>query len=452
MMIAQSLSVTSSSRLVAILAKRSYATLDDSVRATRSYSILSLPSFAALQDSIPNQSVALPSNGVLRCASSTLHETDTSLWWSSWELLVSSVVAAFVSGAAICYTTSSMGGPTPSSEFGFASWGGGGGGSSLPPFQGKTLLLGSKRAQEHDDEEEPTVATNSEGGTSFDVSVRAIQGGRLYMEDDYFIGNGGKFVGVFDGHGGSDVSRHLRHHLYQRFQREWKRTSWEMEHSSLHSLVMALRAAFLSIDAEVLGKDAMQYQGSTAVAVAIHEGEDGSKTLVSANVGDSRAVLCRRGMAVDMTRDHKPGDERERARIENMGEQIEWDNYGKIHRVKNLSLSRAIGDRFAKPTVSGEAEIQLFPLREDDEFIVLASDGVWDVMTSEQVVQFVHRKMEAVKPSGSLEPGSEGYKIARRMQDVRRKNMSRYIASEALNRGSGDNICVVIVWLKPLNQ
>ena len=261
------------------------------------------------------------------------------------------------------------------------------------------------------------------------------------MEDDYFIGNGGKFVGVFDGHGGSDVSRFLKHHLYQRFQEEWKRTSWEMDHSSLHSLVMAMRAAFLSIDAEVLGKDVMQYQGSTAVVVAIHEGVDGSKTLVSANVGDSRAVLCRHGVALDMTRDHKPGDERERARIENMGEQIEWDNFGKIHRVKNLSLSRAIGDRFAKPTISGEAEIQLFPLREDDEFFVLASDGVWDVMTSEQVVQFVHRKMEAVKPSGS-----------RRMEDVRRKNMSRYIASEALNRGSGDNICVVIVWLKPLDQ
>ncbi|KAI2493791.1 Sigma factor PP2C-like phosphatase [Fragilaria crotonensis] len=450
MMIAQSLSVTSSSRLVAILAKRSYATLDDSVRATRSYSILSLPSFAALQDSIPNQAVALPSNGVLRCASSTLHDTDTSLWWSSWELLASSVVAAFVSGAAICYTTSSMGGPTPSSEFGFASWGGGGGGSSLPPFQGKTLLLGSKRAQEHDDEEEPTVATNSEGGTSFDVSVRAIQGGRLYMEDDYFIGNGGKFVGVFDGHGGSDVSRHLRHHLYQRFQREWKRTSWEMEHSlstrsswrCVRRFCRSMRKCWARMRCNIR---------DPRLAVAIHEGEDGSKTLVSANVGDSRAVLCRRGMAVDMTRDHKPGDEQERARIENMGEQIE-DNYGKIHRVKNLSLSRAIGDRFAKPTVSGEAEIQLFPLREDDEFIVLASDGVWDVMTSEQVVQFVHRKMEAVKPSGSLEPGSEGYKIARRMQDVRRKNMSRYIASEALNRGSGDNICVVIVWLKPLNQ
>ena len=285
------------------------------------------------------------------------------------------------------------------------------------------------------------------------VSVRAVKGSRLYMEDEYFVGNGGKFVGVFDGHGGGDVSGHLRQNLYQQFLQQLTRKQWEFDQDkhqiSLKSMVSALRAAFEAIDTEVLGKDTMKYQGSTAVAVAIYEGNDGSRTLVSANVGDSRAVLCRQGKAVDMTRDHKPSDERERARIENMGEQIEWDNYSKVHRVKNLSLSRAIGDRFAKPTVSGEAEIKLFPVREGDEFILLASDGLWDVMTSEQVVEFVHQKLDALRPSGSR---SEGDNITRRLKDVRRKNMSRYVATEALKRGSGDNVCVVIVWLKPLDE
>lgn len=300
------------------------------------------------------------------------------------------------------------------------------------------------------------------------VSVRAVKGGRLYMEDDYYIGNGGKFVGVFDGHGGGDVSCHLRKHLHRNFQLQLERKRWEWDHDDspshdnrnaktysspqqLHSFVAALRAAFDAVDREVLEKDAMQYQGSTAVAVAIHIGEDGGRTLVSANVGDSRAVLCRNGSAVDLTHDHKPNDERERARIEKMGEQIEWDNYSKVHRVKNLSLSRAIGDRFAKPTVSGEAEISLFPVREDDEFVVLASDGVWDVMTSEQVVQFIQEKLDAVKASnGSNLAGTENLTL--RLQDARRKTMSRYVVSEALKRGSGDNICVVIVWLKPLKK
>lgn len=273
------------------------------------------------------------------------------------------------------------------------------------------------------------------------------------MEDEYFVGGGGRFVGVFDGHGGGDVSHHLKLHLYEAFQKQLKRKQWEEEDDltkeykpSLSSLVSALRASFVAIDAQVLGLDEMQYQGSTAVAVAMHHAEDGSRTLVSANVGDSRAILCRKGKAVDLTRDHKPSDERERARINAMGEKIEWDNYSKVHRVKNLSLSRAIGDRFAKPAVTGEAEIKLFPLREEDEFIVLASDGLWDVMASEDVVQYVHKKMDAMASRGSLND------VGKRLKEVRRKNMSRYLATEALRQGSGDNICVLVVWLKPLEE
>jgi serine/threonine protein phosphatase PrpC len=81
-----------------------------------------------------------------------------------------------------------------------------------------------------------------------------------------------------------------------------------------------------------------------------------------------------------------------------MGEDIEWDDYGGVFRVRNLSLSRAIGDRFAKPVVSGDVEIKLFPLKEElvekkvvvgdsmsatHDFVLLASDGLWDVMTSQ---------------------------------------------------------------------
>ena len=167
-MMAQSLSATSSSRLATIFARRSYSSLDDSVRVTRSHSSWSRHPLKRYNHSFG----ALPANGPVRCASSTLDNTVTPLQWSSWELLVCSIVASFVSGAAIYYSTSnaSMGGPTPSSEFGFPSWGVGGGGSSLPPLQGKTLVFGSKRRQEQDGEDEPTVATHDEGGAAFDVS------------------------------------------------------------------------------------------------------------------------------------------------------------------------------------------------------------------------------------------------------------------------------------------
>ena len=146
-----------------------------------------------------------------------------------------------------------------------------------------------------------------------------------------------------------------------------------------------IRAAFLEVDEHVLNNDEFQYQGSTAVAVWVHEDEEKGRTVVSANVGDSRAVLSNQGQAVELTRDHKPNDAIEKKRILAMGEIIEWDPYCNVHRVQNLSLSRAIGDKFAKPVISSEVDISMYPLKESgsDDFVILASDGLWDVMTSE---------------------------------------------------------------------
>eukprot|EP00591_Stephanopyxis_turris_P005968 CAMPEP_0195519242 /NCGR_PEP_ID=MMETSP0794_2-20130614/14533_1 /TAXON_ID=515487 /ORGANISM="Stephanopyxis turris, Strain CCMP 815" /LENGTH=340 /DNA_ID=CAMNT_0040648365 /DNA_START=45 /DNA_END=1067 /DNA_ORIENTATION=+ len=290
----------------------------------------------------------------------------------------------------------------------------------------------------------------------YEVSVRALKGDRLYMEDEYFISDGGRFAAVFDGHGGSGVSTYLREKLYKRMRYY---LSAEEEHevditgmknasgasnpllsTSIAARVAALRSAFREIDREVMAKDGLQYQGSTAVAVVVHEGEDGNRTLLSANIGDSRAVLSRRRQAIDLTRDHKPNDEKEKARILALGEKIEWDGYAGLYRVRNLSLSRAIGDRFAKPAISGEVEIKRFPVADDgaDEFCVLASDGLWDVFESQEAVDFVHRKMNAGIPEG------ENRKLT---LALRRKHMSRFLAQQALKRGSGDNICVVVVWL-----
>jgi len=297
---------------------------------------------------------------------------------------------------------------------------------------------------------------------AYDVSIRALKGGRLSMEDEYFVANGGRFVAVFDGHGGGGVSQYLREKLYEVFGRHLRESedgcvddvsllsqgaskdrlaaATSARACSITSRVAAMRAAFDEVERDVCRNDDLQYQGSTAVAVVLHEDPDGgSRTLVSANVGDSRAILSRRGRAVDLTRDHKPNDEKEKSRILAMGETIEWDHYCKVHRVRNLSLSRAIGDRFAKPAVSSEVEIKRFPVAEDgDEFILLASDGLWDVMSSQEVVSFVNKKLGKPKDCDDSE----------RIRYSRRKNMSRLVANEAIRRGTGDNVCVVIVWLQ----
>jgi serine/threonine protein phosphatase PrpC len=285
------------------------------------------------------------------------------------------------------------------------------------------------------------------------------------MEDEFFVAEGGRFVAIFDGHGGGDVSRYLRDNLYkkmryylyeesedeylERFKNHDVANVSAITHPSEQStrrspsiahICMALRSSIRAVEREVLSHQLLQHQGSTAVAVALHESDSGTRTLISANVGDSRAILSRRGQAIDLTRDHKPNDPKEKARILSMGETVEYDGYGGVWRVRGLSVSRAIGDGYAKPILSGEVEIKRFPLGEKgaDEFIVLASDGLWDVMESQDVVNYVHAKLQAPVPM------DENDMMTKRM---RRRHISRYLSNEAMRRGSGDNISVIVVWL-----
>jgi len=305
------------------------------------------------------------------------------------------------------------------------------------------------------------VSTTTKNSRKYEVSVRALKGRRISMEDEYIVNDGGRFLAVFDGHGGNGVSRYLRETLYGRVKyflgelkdeaedtmednEEVKKTkkflSFLRKQSpgpTISTRISALQSAFRTIDREVMMHDNFHYQGSTAVAVVVHEGEGGQKTLLAANIGDSRAVLSRRKAAVNLTRDHKPFDGAEKARILAMGEKVEWDGY--VYRVRDLALSRAIGDRHAKPAVSGEVEISPFPLKEGDEFVVLASDGLWDVMSSQEAVDFVHEKLK-----GENNPGEKDQEYNKAWN---RRHMSRFLANEAMNRGTGDNVCVLILWL-----
>lgn len=343
--------------------------------------------------------------------------------------------------------------------------GGGGGGGGPPQFNHSVMFAGTplqdqevvevvpestRKSDTHEDETSRAVAHDQR--KVYDISARAIKGGRHTMEDEYFVADGGRFAAVFDGHGGGGVSAFLKHHLYQRLKNsleelhgvEQQEQPSLRRHPSLACQVAAIRNAFSETENDVLHDDSLKYQGSTAVAVVLHDEGDGHRTVLSANVGDSRAILSRWGRAVELTRDHKPNEEREKKRILSMGETIEWDRFAKVHRVRNLSLSRAIGDRYAKPFVSAEVEIMRFPVNEHgDEFVLLASDGLWDVMTSQDVVSYVHRQManELGRNQHMDQEEKERYKL------VLRKNMSKYVAREALKRGSGDNVCVVMVWL-----
>lgn len=316
--------------------------------------------------------------------------------------------------------------------------------------------------------------TNPIGSRTYQISAGTEQGYRSYMEDEYYVSNDGDFAAVFDGHGGPAVSRYLRKNLYANVQAFLPLATVELQaedetdDSSIDNNLSisssrrhrgptvddyadALESALEKVDNEILKISHWSFQGSTAIVIWLHEDHEErasnddsestsiQRTILAANIGDSRAVLCREDKAWDLSRDHKPNDPTEKSRIESFGGSVIWcgetDKFGApiedrgIYRVNgNLALSRAIGDRSERPAVTAEPEIISVPVRKGDQFIIVATDGLWDVMDSDDAVNYVKI---------SLEAGVEKSKIA----DV--------MVQEAMRLGTYDNVTVVIIWIDP---
>ncbi|XP_044015569.1 probable protein phosphatase 2C 21, partial [Aphidius gifuensis] len=134
--------------------------------------------------------------------------------------------------------------------------------------------------------------------------------------------------------------------------------------------------------------------GCTAIVALLH-----GENLYVANAGDSRCVLCRDGKALELSLDHKPKDTEEMKRIERAGGEVTWQ--GRVNG--NLNLSRAIGDHQYKQNTELPPEDQMISALPDirhilidpkrDEFLILACDGIWNSMSSSEVVKFVKKKI-----------------------------------------------------------
>lgn len=205
---------------------------------------------------------------------------------------------------------------------------------------------------------------------------------------------------------------------------------------------MALQEGFKDLDhqwlelANLNGWD----DGSTAITVLIV-----NKTLYVGNVGDSRAVLCSSGgRAIDMSHDHKPAREDEKARIEKLGGKV--IHYGTWRVQGVLAVSRAFGDRRLKAYVSAEPELKTRALQDGDDFLILASDGVWDVLTSQEAVDIV-RQAVADGPhanhGGTGAPGTAGGAMHQAASDI--KDAARRLTNAAYGRHSMDNITTLVI-------
>lgn len=245
----------------------------------------------------------------------------------------------------------------------------------------------------------PRCTQRPHGGAAASWGLRfgasAAQGWRAHMEDAHCawlalpgLPTGWAFFAVLDGHGGARAAlfgaRHLPGHVLE---------ALGPAPGEPEGVCQALRRAFLSADTRLRSLwPRGEPGGSTAVALLVSP-----RFLYLAHCGDSRAVLSRAGAVAFSTEDHRPLRPRERERIHDAG--------GTICRRRlegSLAVSRALGDFAYKEApgrppelqlVSAEPEVTALARRAEDEFMLLASDGVWDAMSGAALAGLVASRL-----------------------------------------------------------
>jgi len=181
--------------------------------------------------------------------------------------------------------------------------------------------------------------------------------------------------------------------------------------------------------------------GCTAV-VALLVGRE----LYVANAGDSRCVVCRDGKAIEMSYDHKPEDEIERTRINKAGGRVTQD--GRVNG--GLNLSRAIGDHAYKTNkelplsdqmISPVPDVKKLTIDpEKDSFVLLACDGIWNSLSSQETVDFVNDRLEKKNAKHDT-----NY-----LTNIIKELFDHCLAPDTMGDGTGcDNMTAVIAKLKP---
>ncbi|XP_057784127.1 probable protein phosphatase 2C 47 [Salvia miltiorrhiza] len=251
-------------------------------------------------------------------------------------------------------------------------------------------------------------------------------GPKQYMEDEFIcvddlpqhLGTNkgfpspGAFYGVFDGHGGKDAASFTRKNILDFITQD--------SHFP-DGIKRALKNAFVKADNALADAKNLDQSSGTTALVALILG----RTMIIANAGDSRAVLGKRGRAIELSKDHKPSCTSERIRIEKLGGVI-YDGYLN----GQLSVARALGDWHMKGAkgsqcpLSSEPELEELVLTEEDEFLIIGCDGLWDVMSSQYAVTIVRKELMAHNDP---------------------ERCSRELVREALKRNTCDNLTVVVI-------
>ena len=262
--------------------------------------------------------------------------------------------------------------------------------------------------------EKVNIFTN---GVHYPVSYFSEKGGRPYQEDRHAALRGvgapdSSLYAVYDGHGGSRAAQFCKEKLLH----------YAISDPTFASQVSrALSEAFVRCDAEFsrVARAQLLSDGTTACVACIH-----GRRIFVANAGDSRSIIAQRGgRSRPMSEDHKPDREDEERRIRALGGKVvHWGRW----RVEGvLAVSRAIGDVSLQPFVTCVPEVVEKVISSEDEYLVIASDGVWDVLRNDDVARLVAQ--------------AAAYDFA---------TTAKSLCAEALLMGSTDNVTAMVVDLR----
>jgi serine/threonine protein phosphatase PrpC len=222
------------------------------------------------------------------------------------------------------------------------------------------------------------------------------------------------FFAIYDGHGGREVADFAAQNLHQNVMQMLAAGAPPLE---------ALKEAYDLTDEDIKNAGIDDRQGATAITALVI-----SNQLYVANAGDARAVLDRNGTALRLSHDHKASDPNEQARIEQAGGKVVIDKNDGIARVQDqLAVGRALGDHGLKQFVTSEPNLHQETIQPQDSRVILACDGVWDVMTDQEALDLI---------KGEQNPD----------------RAAQILKDEALRRGTTDNVTAMVVNLPSQEQ
>ncbi|KJH50919.1 protein phosphatase 2C [Dictyocaulus viviparus] len=257
-----------------------------------------------------------------------------------------------------------------------------------------------------------TAKTNCSGeGNGLRYAMASMQGWRVDMEDAHVVEvsmadrepyKDWSFFAVFDGHAGNvaadDAAENIMKTLmdtpqFEKVTEELRSNGGVLCEKSINLLEDGIKSGFLSLDENIRTRLDSDRSGSTAICAMITPTH-----IIIANLGDSRAVVSRKNEGSFGTEDHKPYNDKERERIIGAGGSV------MIQRINgSLAVSRALGDfeyknvpglEPNKQLVSPEPDVYVLERqKEKDEFLVVACDGIYDVMENEELCRFVESRL-----------------------------------------------------------